>query len=204
MTTPADPSATATAPQSDAVESPHRQILTILTGLMMGMFLAALDQNIVSTSIRTIADDLHGLNLQAWATTAYLITATISTPLYGKLSDLYGRKPFFLFAIGIFVVGSVLCTLSTSMYELAIFRAIQGAGAGGLMSLALTIIGDIVPPRERARYQGFFLAVFGTSSVIGPVVGGFLAGTTSILGIDGWRWVFLVNLPIGIVAFIVA
>jgi EmrB/QacA subfamily drug resistance transporter len=181
----------------------HRQILTILSGLLLGMFLAALDQNIVSTSIRTIADDLHGLNLQAWATTAYLITATISTPLYGKLSDLYGRKPFFLFAIGIFVVGSVLCTLSTSMYELAIFRAIQGAGAGGLMSLALTIIGDIVPPRERARYQGFFLAVFGTSSVIGPVVGGFFAGTTSIIGIDGWRWVFLVNVPIGILAFTV-
>jgi EmrB/QacA subfamily drug resistance transporter len=181
----------------------HRQILTILSGLLLGMFLAALDQNIVSTSIRTIADDLHGLNLQAWATTAYLITATISTPLYGKLSDLYGRKPFFLFAIGIFVVGSVLCTLSTSMYELALFRAIQGLGAGGLMSLALTIIGDIVPPRERARYQGFFLAVFGTSSVIGPVVGGFLAGTTSILGIDGWRWVFLVNVPIGVLAFAV-
>jgi EmrB/QacA subfamily drug resistance transporter len=181
----------------------HRQILTILSGLMLGMFLAALDQNIVSTSIRTIADDLNGLNLQAWATTAYLITATISTPLYGKLSDLYGRKPFFLFAIGIFIVGSVLCTLSTSMYELAIFRAIQGLGAGGLMSLALTIIGDIVPPRERARYQGYFLAVFGTSSVIGPVVGGFFAGTDSIIGITGWRWVFLVNVPIGIIAFTV-
>ncbi|HEY2194836.1 MAG TPA: MFS transporter [Actinomycetospora sp.] len=181
----------------------HRQVLTILSGLLLGMFLAALDQNIVSTSIRTIADDLHGLNLQAWATTAYLITATISTPLYGKLSDLYGRKPFFLFAIGVFVIGSVLCTLSTSMYELAGFRALQGLGAGGLMSLALTIIGDIVPPRERARYQGYFLAVFGTSSVIGPVVGGFFAGTTSIIGIDGWRWVFLVNVPIGIVAFAV-
>ncbi|MCD2194019.1 MFS transporter [Actinomycetospora endophytica] len=181
----------------------HRQILTILSGLMLGMFLAALDQNIVSTSIRTIADDLHGLNLQAWATTAYLITATISTPLYGKLSDLYGRKPFFLFAIGVFVIGSVLCTISTSMYELAGFRALQGIGAGGLMSLALTIIGDIVPPRERARYQGYFLAVFGTSSVIGPVVGGFFAGTTSIIGIDGWRWVFLVNVPIGILAFAV-
>ena len=181
----------------------HRQVLTILSGLLLGMFLAALDQNIVSTSIRTIADDLNGLNLQAWATTAYLITATISTPLYGKLSDLYGRKPFFLFAIGVFIIGSVLCTISTSMYELAAFRALQGLGAGGLMSLALTIIGDIVPPRERARYQGYFLAVFGTSSVIGPVVGGFLAGTNSILGITGWRWVFLVNVPIGIVAFVV-
>ena len=181
----------------------HRQILAILSGLMLGMFLAALDQNIVSTSIRTIADDLHGLNLQAWATTAYLITATISTPLYGKLSDLYGRKPFFLAAISIFVVGSILCTISTSMYELAAFRALQGLGAGGLMSLALTIIGDIVPPRERARYQGYFLAVFGTSSVLGPVLGGLLAGTDTIIGITGWRWVFLVNVPIGIVALFV-
>ncbi|GAA4810864.1 hypothetical protein GCM10023200_55830 [Actinomycetospora chlora] len=205
MSTPA----VAAAPRAAAPSSPastgftHRQILVILSGLMLGMFLAALDQNIVSTSIRTIADDLQGLNLQAWATTAYLITATISTPLYGKLSDLYGRKPFFLFAIGTFVVGSVLCTISTSMYELAAFRALQGLGAGGLMSLALTIIGDIVPPRERARYQGFFLAVFGTSSVIGPVVGGFLAGQDTILGITGWRWVFLVNVPIGIAAFLV-
>ena len=201
--TPAVGTTTGARPASAGGGFTHRQILTILSGLLLGMFLAALDQNIVSTSIRTIADDLHGLNLQAWATTAYLITATISTPLYGKLSDLYGRKPFFLFAIGVFVVGSVLCTLSTSMYELAGFRALQGLGAGGLMSLALTIIGDIVPPRERARYQGYFLAVFGTSSVIGPVVGGFFAGTTSILGIDGWRWVFLVNVPIGIVAFTV-
>ena len=198
---PAAPPAAATAASSTGFT--HRQILAILSGLMLGMFLAALDQNIVATSIRTIADDLQGLNLQAWATTAYLLTATISTPLYGKLSDLYGRKPFFLSAIGIFVVGSVLCTIATSMYELAAYRAIQGLGAGGLMSLALTIIGDIVPPRERARYQGFFLAVFGTSSVLGPVIGGFLAGQTTILGITGWRWVFLVNVPIGIVAFFV-
>ncbi|MDD7938744.1 MFS transporter [Actinomycetospora lutea] len=200
MSTPA----VAAAPPSTASGGfTHRQILVTLSGLMLGMFLAALDQNIVSTSIRTIADDLQGLNLQAWATTAYLITATITTPLYGKLSDLYGRRPFFLLAIGLFVLGSVLCTISTSMYELAAFRAVQGLGAGGLMSLALTIIGDIVPPRERARYQGFFLAVFGTSSVIGPVVGGFLAGQQEILGITGWRWVFLVNVPIGAIAFLV-
>ncbi|MFC0439826.1 MFS transporter [Kutzneria buriramensis] len=181
----------------------HRQILTILSGLMLGMFLAALDQTIVSTAIRTIADQLHGLDEQAWATTAYLITSTIATPLYGKLSDMYGRKPFYLAAIFIFVAGSLACTFSTSMYELAAFRAFQGIGAGGLMSLALAIIGDIVPPRERARYQGMFLAVFGTSSVLGPVIGGALAGQSSILGIDGWRWVFLVNVPIGIVAFAV-
>jgi MFS family permease len=150
----------------------HRQILVILSGLMLGMFLAALDQTIVATAIRTISDDLHGFSLQAWATTAFLITSTIATPLYGKLSDLYGPKPFFLFAITIFIVGSALCGLSHTMYELAGFRAIQGIGAGGLMSLALTIVGDLVPPRERAKYQGYFLAVFGTSSVLGPVRGG--------------------------------
>ncbi len=170
---------------------------------MLGMFLAALDQTIVSTSIRTIADDLHRLDLQAWATTAYLITATISTPIYGKLSDLFGRKPLFLTAISVFLVGSLLCTISTSMYELAAFRAIQGLGAGGLMSLALAILGDIVAPRERARYQGYFLAVFGTSSVIGPLIGGAFAGAGTILGIEGWRWVFLVNIPIGLVALVV-
>lgn len=202
MSTP-DTAAPPTTSGASSTGFTHRQIVVILSGLMLGMFLAALDQNIVSTSIRTIADDLQGLNLQAWATTAYLITATITTPLYGKLSDLYGRRPFFLTAIGLFVLGSMLCTISTSMYELAAFRAVQGLGAGGLMSLALTIIGDIVPPRERARYQGFFLAVFGTSSVIGPVVGGFLAGQDTILGVTGWRWVFLVNVPIGAIAFLV-
>ncbi|MGH3833093.1 MAG: MDR family MFS transporter [Pseudonocardiaceae bacterium] len=202
---------TAAVPQQRGAAGPasgvftHRQIMTIFSGLMLGIMLAALDQTIVSTAIRTIADDLHGLNLQAWATTAYLITATISTPLYGKLSDLYGRKPFFLAAISIFIGGSVLCTISQSMYELALFRAVQGMGAGGLMSLALAIIGDIVPPRERARYQGYILAVFATASVIGPLVGGAFAGAPAILGIAGWRWVFLVNVPIAAAAlFVVA
>ncbi|MFW0788497.1 MDR family MFS transporter [Gordonia sp. CPCC 205333] len=181
----------------------HRQILTILGGLMMGMFLAALDQTIVSTAIRTIADDLQGYSMQAWVTTAYLVTSTIVTPLYGKLSDIYGRKPFFMVAISIFIVGSLLCSLATSMYELAAFRALQGLGAGGLFTLALTTIGDIVPPRERAKYQGYFLAVFGTSSVLGPVLGGLFAGQASILWVSGWRWVFLVNVPIGIVALFV-
>ena len=194
---------TASAPAIPTERLTHRQIVTIMIGLMLGMFLAALDQTIVATSIRTIADDLQGLQNQAWATTAYLITSTIVTPLYGKLSDIYGRKPFFVTAITIFIVGSVLCTISTSMMELAAFRAIQGLGAGGLMSLALAIIGDIVPPRERARYQGYFLAVFGTSSVFGPVIGGFLAGQETILGITGWRWVFLVNVPIALIALIV-
>ncbi len=181
----------------------HRQILTIFAGLMMAMFLAALDQTIVGTAIRTIADDLNGFSLQVWATTAFLITSTISTPLYGKLSDMYGRKFFILFAISIFIVGSMLCGLSQSMYELAAFRAIQGIGAGGLFSLALAIIGDIVSPRERAKYQGYFLAVFGTSSVLGPVLGGFFAGSPDILGIAGWRWIFYINVPIAAAALIV-
>src|SRR4051794_10145790 len=192
-----------TKTERSSSEFTHRQILTILGGLMLGMFLAALDQTIMATATRTIADDLKGFDLQAWATTAFLITSTISTPLYGKLSDIYGRRGFFLFAIAVFVAGSVLCGLSQSMYELAAFRAIQGIGAGGLMSMALAIIGDIVPPRERARYQGFFLAVFGTASVIGPLLGGFFAGQESIMGITGWRWIFYINVPIGIAAMIV-
>lgn len=199
---PADaPTATTTPPTFHPPT--HREIRTILGGLMLGMFLAALDQTIVATSIRTIGDDLHGLSLQAWVTTAYLLTATISTPLYGKLSDIYGRKPFYLLAIALFVVGSLLSGTAGSMYELAMFRGLQGLGAGGLMALAITILGDLVAPRERARYQGYFLAVFGTSSVLGPVIGGFFAGADEILGITGWRWVFLVNVPIGILAFVV-
>jgi EmrB/QacA subfamily drug resistance transporter len=186
-----------------SIEFTHRQILTILAGLMMGMFLAALDQTIMATATRTIADDLNGFSLQAWATTAFLITSTISTPLYGKLSDIYGRRPFFLFAIGVFIVGSVLCGLADNMYQLAAFRAVQGIGAGGLMSMALAIIGDIVPPRERAKYQGFFLAVFGTASVLGPIMGGFFAGQESLFGTDGWRWVFFLNVPIGLAAMAV-
>ncbi|MEU8611812.1 MDR family MFS transporter [Actinoplanes sp. NPDC048791] len=197
------PAAGAPGAGQPSAEFTHRQILTILAGLMMGMFLAALDQTIMATATRTIADDLRGFDLQAWATTAFLITSTISTPLYGKLSDIYGRRGFFLFAIAVFVLGSVLCGMSQSMYELAAFRAIQGIGAGGLMSMALAIIGDIVPPRERAKYQGFFLAVFGTASVIGPLLGGFFAGQDTILGITGWRWIFYLNVPIGIAAMLV-
>ncbi|WP_409328582.1 MDR family MFS transporter [Trujillonella humicola] len=194
--------AAAAAPDASG-QFTHRQIVTIIVGLMVAMFLAALDQTVVSTAIRTIADDLQGYDLQAWATTAFLITSTITTPLYGKLSDIYGRRPFYLFAIAVFVVGSLACAFAQSMYQLAAFRALQGIGAGGLMSLALAIIGDIVPPRERSRYQGYFMAVFGTSSVLGPVIGGFLAGQGTLLGLTGWRWIFLVNVPLGIVAFAV-
>ena len=192
----------ATAPATDGALT-HKQILTILTGLMLGMFLAALDQTIVATAIRTIGDDLHGLSAQAWVTTAFLITSTIATPLYGKLSDIYGRKPLFMIAITIFITGSALCGLSQSMYMLAAFRAFQGLGAGGLFSLALAIMGDLIAPRERARYQGYFMAVFATSSVLGPVVGGFFAGQQSILGITGWRWIFYINVPIGLIALVV-
>ena len=181
----------------------HKEIVPILVGLMSGLFLAALDQTIVATAIKTIGDDLNGLSLQAWATTAYLITSTITTPLYGKLSDIFGRKPLFIWAISIFIVGSALSAFATSMYSLAIYRAIQGLGAGGLFTLALAIIGDIVPPRERSKYQGYFIAVFGTSSVLGPVIGGFFAGQNSIIGITGWRWVFLVNVPIGLIALFI-
>jgi EmrB/QacA subfamily drug resistance transporter len=181
----------------------HRQILTVLSGLMLGMFLASLDQTIVSTAMRTIADRLNGQTAQAWVTTAYLVTSTISVPLYGKLSDLYGRKPFYLFAITIFIVGSMLCGFANSIYELASYRALQGLGAGGLMSLAFTIVGDLVPPRERGRYQAYFMSVFATSSVLGPVLGGFFAGQDSLLGIDGWRWIFYINVPIGILAVVV-
>ncbi|MBB5915080.1 MFS family permease [Nocardia transvalensis] len=181
----------------------HRQILTIMSGLLLGLFLAALDQNIVTVAIVRIANSLHGFDQQAWATTAYLITATISTPLYGKLADIYGRKPFYLVSIGLFVIGSAACTFATSMYQLAGFRAFQGLGAGGLMSLAFTIIGDIVPPRQQVRYQGYFMMVFGTSTVLGPVLGGFFSDYDHLWGLEGWRWVFLVNVPIGVLALLV-
>jgi len=180
----------------------HRQIMLVIYGLMAGMFLASLDQTIVGTAIRTIGDDLHGLNDQAWVTTAYLITSTITVPIYGKLSDIFGRRWLYIFGIVVFLVGSLASSFSTSMFMLAGFRAFQGLGAGALMSLPLAIMGDMLAPRERAKYQGYFLAVFGISSVIGPLIGGLFAGANQILWITGWRWVFLVNIPIGIVALL--
>lgn len=179
----------------------HREILLVIYGLMAGMFLSSLDQTIVGTAIRTIGDDLHGLDQQAWVTTAYLITSTITVPIYGKISDLFGRRPLFLFGITVFVLGSLMSSFSTSMLMLAGFRAFQGIGAGALMSLPLAIMGDILAPRERAKYQGYFFAVFGVSTVVGPLIGGLFADTNKILGIAGWRWVFLVNVPVGIIAF---
>jgi EmrB/QacA subfamily drug resistance transporter len=177
----------------------HRRILVILSALMLGMFLASLDQTIVSTALPTIAGDLHGLNHLSWVVTAYLLATTISTPLWGKLGDLYGRKNLFQLAIVIFLAGSILSGLSQNMLELIACRAIQGVGAGGLMVGAQAITGDVIPARQRGRYMGYFGAVFGLSSVLGPLAGGFFTQHLS------WRWVFYINVPIGIVAlFIVA
>lgn len=179
-----------------------RQINFVIIGLMAAMFLSSLNQTVVGTSIRTIADDLNGQSLQALVTTTFLIASTVTTPIYGKLSDLFGRRPLFIIAIVIFLIGSVLASFSTDMGMLAIFRAVQGLGAGGLMALPLTVMGDILAPRERAKYQGYFLAVFGISSVIGPLIGGLFAGADEILFLEGWRWVFLINVPVGIAAFV--
>lgn len=177
-----------------------RQITLVLVGLMIAMFLSSISQTVVGTSMRTIADDLQGLELQVWVVTAFLIVSTIVTPIYGKLSDIFGRRPLFLIAIVLFLIGSIACSFSQDMVQLALFRALQGLGAGGLMSLPMTIIADVLSPRERAKYQGYFLAVFGVSSILGPLIGGVLAGTDEILFLEGWRWVFLFNLPIGIAA----
>lgn len=174
----------------------HRRILVILFALMLGMFLAALDQSIVSTALPTIAGDLHNLNELSWVVTSYLITSTISLPLWGKLGDLFGRKKFFQLSILVFLGGSILAGLSHSMIELIMFRAIQGAGAGGLMVGSQAIIGDVIPPRQRGRYMGYFGIVFGLSSVLGPLAGGWFTQHVS------WRWIFYVNIPIGICALV--
>jgi EmrB/QacA subfamily drug resistance transporter len=175
----------------------HRQILVILVGVMAGMFLAALDQSIVGTALPRIVSELGGLDRLSWVVTAYLLTSTAVTPLWGKLSDLYGRRLTFQAAITIFVVGSALSGLSQNMGELIVFRAVQGLGGGGLFALALSIIGDVIPPRERGRYQGYFGAVFGVSSVAGPLLGGWFTDG------PGWRWIFYVNVPVGLAALVI-
>src|SRR6188472_4164743 len=174
-----------------------RALWTVFAALMLGMFLAALDQTIVATALPTIVGDLGGLDHLSWVVTAYLLAATIWTPLYGKLGDMLGRKPVFLAAILIFLAGSMLAGLSQSMGELIGFRALQGIGAGGLMVGAQAIIAEIVPPRERGRYMGLIGSVFALASVAGPLLGGFFVEALS------WRWVFYVNLPVGVVAILI-
>jgi EmrB/QacA subfamily drug resistance transporter len=174
-----------------------RGLWVVMGALLLGLLLAALDQTIVSTALPTIASDLGGLNHLSWVVTAYLLASTAATPLWGKLGDQFGRKRLFQTAIVIFLVGSALCGISQDIGQLILFRAVQGLGGGGLIVLSMAIVGDVVPPRDRGRYQGLFGAVFGLTSVIGPLLGGFFVDTLS------WRWVFYINIPVGIVALVV-
>lgn len=174
----------------------RREVLSIVAGLLLAMFLASLDQTIVATSLSSIAGDLNGWEWMPWVVSVYLVTSTITTPIYGRLSDIYGRRPILLIAIGLFVTASVFCALSGSMAALIGARALQGMGGGGLRSVSLAAVADIIPPRERGTYQGYFSGVFGVSNALGPVLGGFFADSLS------WHWIFWINLPLGFAAFL--
>ncbi len=174
------------------------EIRTVVIGAMLALFLAALDQTVVATALPSIAKDLGGFALISWIVTAYLLTATCVTPLVGKLSDLYGRRVVLRICLGVFILGSVLCALAPSMILLILARAVQGVGGGGLMTMAQTIIGDVVSPRERGRYAGYFSIVWGSSSVLGPTIGGVV--TDQI----GWPWIFWINLPLGLLALVIS
>src|SRR3954453_17391852 len=173
------------------------RVRLIFSALLLVVLLASLDQTIVATALPTIVGELGGLEHLSWVVTAYLLASTVTGPLYGKFGDLYGRKPTLQVAIIIFLIGSVLCGIAQNMPQLIAFRALQGLGAGGLITTTIAVVGDIIPPRERGRYQGIFGAVFGVSTIIGPLLGGFFVDNLS------WRWIFYVNLPVGAVALFV-
>jgi EmrB/QacA subfamily drug resistance transporter len=180
-----------------ALDLPHRAKMEILFAVLLGLFLGALDQTIVAVALPTIVTDLGGQSLLTWTITIYLLASTITVPFYGKLSDLYGRKPLLMIGITLFLVGSALAGLSQNMTQLIAFRGIQGLGAGALFPISLAIIGDLFTPAERGKYQGLFGAVFGIASILGPLLGGWLTENAS------WHWIFYVNIPIGIVALAV-
>lgn len=193
----ATPPTTEGASATPAVQIDHRARTEILIGILLALFLSALDQTIVGTAMPRILTDLHGIDLYTWVVTIYLLTSTITGPIYGKLSDQFGRKNLLIFGVVVFLVGSALSGLSQDMIQLIVFRGIQGIGAGAIFPIALAVIGDLFTPRERGRYQGLFGAVFGISALVGPALGGFLTDSIS------WHWVFYVNIPIGAVALFI-